>query len=70
MKGLLQREVLETMGTLTAVPVDITTQVDHLTHGELRRRALSAQPPSQHSSVDINLPTKPAPLNTVTPQHR
>ena len=31
MKGLLKREVLENMGTLTAVPADITTQVDHLT---------------------------------------
>ena len=98
------RQVKETLGTLPAALADITTQVDHLTHSELRRWALSAklgtragenpsaapsaccdplprddpphpqmpaQPvssprevqltPSQHNSVDINLPTKPAP---------
>ena len=44
MKGPPLRQVKETLGTLTAVLADITTQVDHLTHGELRRSALSAQP--------------------------
>ena len=96
-------EVKETLWMLTTVLADITTQVDHLTHGEFCRWPLSSQsktsagenlssapsacfdpfpqddppqmpaqpaskprearlPPSQHYSVDINLPTPPAPL--------
>ena len=107
MKGLLQREVLETMGMLNAVLVDITTQVQHITQGEPHRQPLSAEPgtrawenpsaaatacfdplpwddppqmpgqtisrsreaslpPSQHISVDINLPTKLAPQHSHT----
>ena len=36
MKDTPLTEVKETLKTLTAALVDITTQVDHLTHGEFR----------------------------------
>ena len=36
MKDPPLKQVKETLGLLTAVLVDITTQVDHLTHSELR----------------------------------
>ena len=60
MKDPPLREVKETLGILTAALADITTHVDQLTHGELCRWPLSAQPGT--NSVDINLPTTLAPL--------
>ena len=49
---------------LTAALADINTQVDHLTHGELHRQPLSAQP---MTSGGEDLSATPMPASTPPP---